>query len=108
MNRGARATRTSAGRGGGNCWEMKSGPLCARVRPSGNYNRQRNACSTWRLDTNDVAPRAVLTQRQGFSTMKGRQPLRELEQELVVQAGLHPPRFDAALGPVPLQERHGQ
>jgi hypothetical protein len=44
--------------GGGNCWEMKSGPLCAWVRLSGNYNRPRNACSTWRLDSDDVAPRA--------------------------------------------------
>src|SRR4051794_34271296 len=59
MNHDARATRTSGGRGGGNCWEMKSGPLCAWVRLSGDYNRPRNACSTWRLDSDDVAPRAV-------------------------------------------------
>src|SRR3954463_15298963 len=60
MNHDARATRTSGGRGGGNCWEMKSGPLCAWMRLSGNYNRPRNACSTWRLDSDDVAPRAEL------------------------------------------------
>src|SRR3954452_117753 len=62
MRPGDRVTRTSGGRGGGNYWEMKSGPLCAWVRLSGNYNRPRNTCSTWRLDSNDVAPRAVMAQ----------------------------------------------
>jgi hypothetical protein len=35
-------------------------PLYAFGRPSGNYNRPWNACSTWRLDSHDVAPRADL------------------------------------------------
>src|SRR5262249_35832389 len=59
---GGRATPTSGGRGGGNCWAMKSRPFYALGRPSRKSVPPPNACSTWPPDIEDVTERTETKQ----------------------------------------------
>src|SRR4051794_26125374 len=59
MSRGGRATRTSDGPGGGNCWPRKSGPLYTPGSASEKDEHPRNAYSIWPHDIQAVTERTV-------------------------------------------------
>ena len=51
----ARATRTSGGRGGGNCWARKSVRFYAPGSPRRRFRPPPNGCSAWPHDMQEVA-----------------------------------------------------
>src|SRR5262249_44099108 len=58
---GVPATRTSDGRGAGNCWPAKSKRVYARGGVERKSRRQQNACSTWPHNINEVPERTDTT-----------------------------------------------
>ena len=71
MNHDDRVMQTSGGRGGGNCWEMNSGPFYTPGRPSKNCKRPWNACSTWPHEAQEVTERTVWGARTEYIAFDG-------------------------------------